>query len=337
MYNVFSIMKAKIKSALKNIFKLAFSVLLIVWLVSSEKFDLSQLRLLLSTQIVFFVLLLMAISNFFASERWRSILISQGFSLTFWETLKLTYIGLFFNFAMPGGVGGDVVKGFYIAKNNSHRKFISVFTIFLDRIIGLFAMSIMAFLAVLSDFKFIWHNENLKIISIILGFLVFIFILFWGVAFSTGLRSSHLLQSLLNKLPHHHRVYQLWDSLLQIKEDKSAFLKALFFSFGAQICAILVFILCGKVLGLQLPIFTYFVAVPIGFMITAIPISPAGIGVGQAAFLYLFNVFSGDENNLGAIFITAFQAASLFWSLLGAYFYLTMKGVRLTSTQSPLP
>ena len=42
-----------------------------------------------------------------------------------------------------------------------------------------------------------------------------------------------------------------------------------------------------------IPISAYFFLVPVGTVVQALPISPAGIGVGQAAFFFLFNHYLG--------------------------------------------
>jgi len=42
-------------------------------------------------------------------------------------------------------------------------------------------------------------------------------------------------------------------------------------------------------------------AVPMGFVVSAVPIAPAGVGVGQVAFLYLFQTYMGNSSSFGAI------------------------------------
>jgi uncharacterized membrane protein YbhN (UPF0104 family) len=85
-------------------------------------------------------------------------------------------------------------------------------------------------------------------------------------------------------------------------------------------------ILAGTVSGLNsMSWATYFLVAPLGFMATAIPISPAGVGVGQAAFYYLFNLYSGEKTDLGPTVITAYQVALFAFGVVGAVFYLQRK------------
>ncbi len=70
----------------------------------------------------------------------------------------------------------------------------------------------------------------------------------------------------------------------------------------------------------------YFFVVPIGQMLTAIPISPAGVGVGQAAFYFLFNIYLGHQSQLGPTVMTVGQVMMFGFGIIGAYFYLRRRG-----------
>ena len=48
--------------------------------------------------------------------RWKWLLEAQGINISFFRTLQLNFIGIFFNMALPGAVSGDVIKVFYVGK-----------------------------------------------------------------------------------------------------------------------------------------------------------------------------------------------------------------------------
>jgi glycosyltransferase 2 family protein len=62
--------------------------------------------------------------------------------------------------------------------------------------------------------------------------------------------------------------------------------------------------------------------VPLGFIIMALPISVAGVGIGQAAFFFLFKAYTGHESQIGPNGITAYQLLQLALGLIGAVMYL---------------
>ncbi len=78
-------------------------------------------------------------------------------------------------------------------------------------------------------------------------------------------------------------------------------------------------------MGLEAPTEVFFFCVPIGMVLTAIPISPAGIGYGQAVYMYLFDLRMGMKTTIGASIITQSQILGLFWIALGGICYLFFK------------
>ncbi len=69
----------------------------------------------------------------------------------------------------------------------------------------------------------------------------------------------------------------------------------------------------------------FFLLVPLGLVAIAIPISPAGIGVGQAAFFALFRILSTAHATAAADAFTVYQLAVILVSLSGLYWYLSYK------------
>ena len=62
--------------------------------------------------------------------------------------------------------------------------------------------------------------------------------------------------------------------------------------------------------------------IPLGFMAVALPISPAGLGVGHAAFQALFT-FAGESN--GANFFNMYFVVMLAFNLLGIIPWLSYR------------
>lgn len=77
-------------------------------------------------------------------------------------------------------------------------------------------------------------------------------------------------------------------------------------------------------LNLALPVWILLLIFPFGFLATILPISPAGVGVGQAAFLYLFDKVAGN-GEFGVLTITYFQAVQFLVGLLGGLLFVLYK------------
>jgi uncharacterized membrane protein YbhN (UPF0104 family) len=85
------------------------------------------------------------------------------------------------------------------------------------------------------------------------------------------------------------------------------------------------FYFVGQKLNIELSPSAYIIVPPIGFIVTALPITPGGVGVGQTAFLYLFDLYKQGSGVIGTTTVTLMQLGSLFFGLFGAYFFLLAK------------
>jgi len=62
--------------------------------------------------------------------------------------------------------------------------------------------------------------------------------------------------------------------------------------------------------------------IPIGLVVQALPLAPAGVGVGQAAFFFLFEAALQRPTQVGTVGITVMQALQFALGLIGAAIYL---------------
>ncbi len=133
-------MNSQLLSILKPLLKVGIAATLIYWLWSSGKLDFSTLTYFLSPHWAILGLSLVGFSIFLCNERWRVLLGTQKRHIHRWEAFKLSLIGIFFSYAMPGGVGGDVVKSFYFHKDHPSSKVIALTSVLIDRVMGLYVM-----------------------------------------------------------------------------------------------------------------------------------------------------------------------------------------------------
>ncbi|MGE0762483.1 MAG: lysylphosphatidylglycerol synthase transmembrane domain-containing protein [Bdellovibrionales bacterium] len=313
----------KIRQRLINFAKLGFAIGLIWYLIARGHLDLSLFSQLLAPQPLVLGLGLVGTTILVQAWRWQILLLSRGFTTSYLEATRLFLIGTFFNYALPGSIGGDVVKGYYIAQDNPQRRVDAVLTVILDRLLGLYAMVILALSAIVVNWPRVAAEMRLK--SLALGTLIVFLLmtLFWLAAFSR--RFSQLLQvdRWLQKLPLQEKLLRLYRATQAYSTCKSILLKALILSAVAQVISTGFMMMVGFATGhSEISIGTYFFAVPLGFIAASLPIAPAGLGVGQVAFLVLFQLYSGQASQLGQVAITAFQMALLAWGLVGALLYL---------------
>ena len=317
-------MKSKIRPIAFEILKFSFAAALLGFLFYSGRIDLQSLKTLYTPQVLGVGILSLALVFYFASERWRLLLSQQRLQATRFQAFKLTLIGNFFNFFVPGGVGGDVVKAVLIAQDHPSQRGKAVLTVLADRILGLFTMTFLALVSFSFAPELLNKEKSFQFIFAFLALLFLGFLFgFWVLLSGKTARLREQIGRLTQRIP---KLHKLWVFAQTYHLHWKEWLGLIALSLGAQVTQILLFMVVASQLVPEMPSASvFFFAVPVGFMVTAVPIAPAGIGIGQAAFLYLFSKAMGTETNLGAVGITAFQAFQLLYGLLGAVFFVLLK------------
>jgi uncharacterized protein (TIRG00374 family) len=325
-------MFGKLKQVLIQAFKLGAAVGLIAWLVHRGALNFAALERLATPwhllALGLWVLALILINN----HRWLILMRGQNLQTTVWQTVPLSFIGLFFNYAMPGGVGGDVVKGYYLVQDHPQKRLAAALSIFMDRLIGFFVMVVTAAVALFFDWDRIMSSPALRPVAFIAFAMSAGFIVFFVLAFSPSLQKQKWLNHLFHRLPGGSHIAKIYENIHAYRKAPKAFLLSLLLSFISNLCMVLFVYCIGHWMGeTELPFATYMFLVPIGVVTMALPIAPAGIGIGQASFYYLFNSSLGHVSELGPTAITAFQVVQLLWAFVGVGFYLQRKRPQVDS------
>ena len=313
-------MTPKIKSAIQFILKISVAVGLILFLVKSGHLDLHALRDLITPLNVAVGLSLVGINTALAVWRWIVLLRARGFQIPFGQGFALYLIGMFFNYALPGSVSGDLVRGYYLVQDYPGRKMDAILSVLIDRILGLYCFFILALIAVACDFNFVMGHEKIRLIAG-LCFLIFSGMTgFFILSFSATLYRKTGMGFIIGKIKPLHR---LMEGFQRFGQNRRVLMVSIAASIFAQVFTMVFFY--ALAMALHEPDVTWMsilFAVPMGFVVTAVPIAPAGVGVGQVAFLYLFQTYLGTSTQFGAISVTAYQLTVAVWALMGVGFYL---------------
>ena len=87
-------------------------------------------------------LLFFVASQIVASSRLNTFFKSIGLQLSGVLNFKVYLLGMFYNLFLPGGIGGDGYKVFFLKKKYNARGKDLLFSIFFDRLSGLWALSL---------------------------------------------------------------------------------------------------------------------------------------------------------------------------------------------------
>ena len=228
------------------------------------------------------------------------------------------------------------MKAYYFTKEHPGTKIVAVTSVLMDRILGLYSMVMMALVVMFYDLN---HVVTIPALHSLFYVVLFLFIscsLGLMFVFSKQIYTRGWLHSFLKRMPLAAKTLKFYESIHSYGHNGKAILLVILLSFLAQICSVLFLSVAGVAAGIEVPLKTYFLVAPLGFMATAIPISPAGVGVGQAAFYFLFNIYTGTETELGPTVVTALQVMQLLFSLIGAFYYLKRKDRAYTAEEVQL-
>ena len=317
--------KKHLKQTLIFLLKVSVSGAMIWWLINSGRLDFSKLAVLAEIHYLVPLFALVFLSLFLCSERWRMLMNSQGIAMRTLPTFKLALIGGFFNFVMPGGVGGDLIKGFYITQEFPTAKLKSGLTVLIDRVIGLFSMVVLAMFFMLINPELLEKSHELKLILLALFGVFAAFMVLTCMVFVPFFHNLKVIRWGLSLFKEDHPLQKIYHSFMDYRHSGKTVLISILFSLVAQFVSILFFVYAAQILGFfDIPASAILFVVPVAFIVQSLPISPAGIGIGQAALFYLFHIATGKDSAVGPATMTAFQIFNFLLGLLGAFFYLTM-------------
>ncbi len=149
-------MKNSIKTSIRAVIGIGLAVFLINSILNYSGVDIDTEFRDCQKEYLFFVFLgcggVVLVLGIF---RWKLLLDVQGIKLNFFTLLRLNMIGIFFNLVIPGTVGEDLCKMYYISSHSSGKTTEAVLTVMLDRIIGLFGLFLVVFVAILFSLDFL--------------------------------------------------------------------------------------------------------------------------------------------------------------------------------------
>ncbi len=250
------------------------------------------------------------VSQLIFVARWFLLLRTQSIEIGFWSAVKLHFLGLFYNNCLPGSVGGDLLRAWYVTKHTD-RKVEAALSVFIDRAIGLAGMLIMASFC----YWFIpergrseqYESQSIGItliqraieyrwifigIGITLAILTAIFI--------ANVRGRMVLRRFLQLIYQKARIVlaKVLEMIRIYCDKKLVLIGALLLTFCCQGLFIIGMVLIGSSLGITAHIKYYFIFFPISWLLATLPISVGGAGVMEwwlkIMFVQICSVSSGQ-------------------------------------------
>jgi len=237
---------------------------------------------------------------YLSSLRWRLLI---PYHLGLRKVFQLYMIGSFFNIYLPGIIGGDGLKAYYLSRQLkglaipsredqeirestgrlslarvlATENIVAVASVFMDRYVG---MSALLFISVVAFPFSVKHIESAGgrgpvvwgVLSVYLGLFALSLVFF---RFRIGDRLRVLKKA--------------YDYLHLYGGRRKALVTTFLYSIVVQVLSILSVYVLARGLSLDLHLLSLFIFVPIIVLISFIPVSVSGLGVREGAFVLLLS------------------------------------------------
>lgn len=190
-------------------------------------------------------------SRFLGACRLQRMLVSSGIRISALSNLRLYWISMFYGMFLPGGLGGDAYKVFYLKKSFSNFSVISLTKILLwDRILGFVVLILLALVPAT-----VLLPGNGWELSLIPAFVIVFYSLRWCV--------NHWIPGI-----------------------RSDYAQLLLLSVFIQLSQIIAMIALMVSIGLYEKFIEYSLLFLLSSIVSILPITVGGIGIRELAFLY---------------------------------------------------
>ena len=241
-----------------------------------------------------------------SAKKWEVISKQLGFDIKLSQYIKYYFKGMFYNTFLPTNVGGDIMKVTYICKDKGVEP--SIVSVLSDRLSGVAVLIILA----LAGSLIITTNSFIRTSIFALALAMFL-----SVAFGIYICRKNLdfNKEILKKCINYGKAF-LNKSLIEI------FILSLIF----HILVLIIHVLIGNAIGLNINFLYYLVLYPLTAIAASFPISLNGIGIKEAAYVYLLKLVE-IEPSQAIVFVLIWNLVVLASSLLGILGFIPQKSL----------
>ncbi|MBI4465442.1 MAG: flippase-like domain-containing protein [Acidobacteria bacterium] len=324
--------------------KVVFAILVIAYLIFRGDIAWEPLRTSLGRwQYSIPAFLVLALTPLTQLYRWQSLLRASRLLLPHREVFSYLMVSKFFNMAFPGYISGDLIRGFYVSRRTRTGQAAGcgtepdkppsvVASIIFDRVAGLLTLFALCGLGLLVSLGQPMPSRLVFSAGALAGLGLLVPILLFLLAYRRPQPPSRLL-ALLQRIRLQQAFTAFYQGARRYVCDLRLVRNVLAISLLTQGLTIASFILFGQALEMGISLVSYWILVPLGLAVVAVPITPAGLGVGQVAFLALFHTVGTSQ---GANLFTLYMASYGLINLSGACLF-PFSRLRGPIHSAPLP
>lgn len=258
--------------------------------------------------------------------RWRRVLQEQGLVLTWREVFRISLVAQFFNAFLLGTAGGDVVKAWYAARAAPDRRAEAAVSVFVDRVLGTLGLLMAALLLALFNGGLISGYRRYQFVVLVLAGMLLAAGSLLALGFYTDvLGRDGMVARLLHRIPRGESAVRALAGCREFGRDPVFLAQMGFWSLLIAAGVALAYVVLGRGVGIVLePGTLAFVSLAV-VCVSALPVTPAGLGVRENLFVWLLALpMFGLKPGLALSLSLLGYTVNLAWSAIGGLVYLLM-------------
>ncbi len=265
------------------------------------------------------------VGNLIGVVRWGIFLRVLKITLSGWDTLRMSLVGLFFNNFLVGAAGGDAVKVVWVA-SRGNPKAAALVSVLMDRMSGLGALVLCSVFFMLWRFDWLMRSHVVAgLIQFVFGYLIVVVGLLALTFFAARTGLSERLPAAMpgrEKIREFSRVY-----LLFVQAWRETLLAATL-SGGILVAHFLTFYCSARAFDAVIPLPDFFAFMPAVDVISALPVSVGGLGVREQLFVTVLGQLCGVPADRAFSISIAGAMLAFLWGLVGLACLPSYRGTR---------
>ncbi|MCA9179259.1 MAG: flippase-like domain-containing protein [Planctomycetales bacterium] len=256
--------------------------------------------------------------------RWWLLVRSLELPFRFRDALRLGFLGYLMNFIAPGSVGGDLFKAVFIAREQERRRAEAVATVIVDRVVGLYALLLVATIGVLTTDVLNAGDASVRVLcqctlagAVIggLGLVLVMSPLLTRGRVSQWISQLPLLGGPVSKVIAGVRLYQSRPLVLVC---------IAVISLGVHFMIAVAIALIANALFVEVPTLgEHLVMAPLAMIANALPLTPGGLGALELALAKLYEIVPNSPHEVSGILVAlVFRLTTFAIAAVGAVFYI---------------
>lgn len=234
----------------------------------------------------------LVLSTLICATRWWRLLGVAGCETSFSSSLRLTYVGLFFNLVVPGLTGGDLMRGVLAVREHPGKRADALMSVVVDRMIGVLTLIAMAAAVIFATGERL-NDLRLPVSLILLGIGA-------GLAafLNPSVRRVTRFDALVSRLPQAERLQKL-DAAAKVYASRPLEIGiAIALSVCNHLANTAAALGIARAFGSDITFLEMLSVASVANTLSSVPIAPGGWGVGEAIYGTLFKML-GRPATLG--------------------------------------